>query len=110
MKTKEDNMTLGTLLLGIGAVLLLIWLLKLVLATFLSIAESVLVAGFYIVLFYAVFALAISLYAKLMPNKTPKFVKMALTFHHGVAVSVKMLFRGIRTLFFKKKKSSNIHS
>ena len=106
MKTKEDNMTLGTLLLGIGAVLLIIWLLKIVLATFLSIAESVLVMGFYIVFFYAVFALLISIYAKMFPNKTPKFVKFALVFHHAVAQGVKVLFKGLRALFFRKKKSN----
>lgn len=110
MKTKEDNITLGTLLLGIGAVILAIWVLKVVLTAFLSIAESILVVGFYVVLFYAAFALLISVYAKVFPNKTPKFVKMALSFHHGVALSVKMLFRGIRALLFRKKKSSNIHS
>ena len=108
MKTKEDNMTLGTLLLGIGAVLLIVWLLKVVLGAFLTIAESILITGFYIVFFYAVFALIISVYAKMFPNKTHKFVKLALAFHHAVAMSVKVLFREIRTLFFKKKKSSNL--
>lgn len=109
MKAKEDNMALGTLLLGIGVVLLLIWVLKVVVALFLTIAESVLILGFYVVFIYAALALLISVYAYLFPKSTPRFVKIALGFHHGVALAVKTIIRSLRSLFLGKsqKKSSS---
>ena len=109
MKAKEDNMALGTLLLGIGAVLLLIWVLKVVVALFLTIAESVLILGFYVVFIYAALALLVSVYAYFFPKSTPRFVKTALAFHHGVALAVKTIIRSLRSLFLGKsqKKSSS---
>ena len=109
MKTKDDNLALGTLLLGIAAVLFLVWVLKVGITVFLVVAESVLTMGFYIVLAYAAVALLISLYAHFFPNKTPGFVKMALSFHHGVAVTVKYFFRVIRNLFFKRSHKKTTH-
>ena len=109
MKTKEDNMALGTLLLGIGLVLLLIWALKVLLALFLSIAESVLILGFYIVLFYGITALIVSVYAHLFPKKTPKFVKMALNFHHNIALAIKSMIKSLKNLFFGKAQKKSSH-
>ena len=102
--TKEDNMTFGTLLLGLGAVILAIWLLKAVLVAMLNIAESVIIVGFYAVLIYIAVALLLSIYASLNPKKTPRLVKAALSVHHAIAQSVKLFFRMLGS-FFKKKKS-----
>lgn len=106
MKAREDNMALGTLLLGLAAVIFLIWVLKVVLALFLTIAESVLTLGFYVVLVYAACALIVTLYASLFPKKTPKFVKKALALHHSIALGIKIFFRSAKSLFAAKKSSS----
>jgi hypothetical protein len=104
-KTKEDNMTLGTLLLGIGVFILVIWLLKVIMATLLNVAESILTTGFYIVLFYIIAVIALSIYSHFNPKKTPKFVKIALAFHHTIAMVIKYSFKLIRSIFRKSKAS-----
>ena len=109
MKTREDNMALGTLLLGIVGVLLLIWVLKVVLAMFLTIAESVVTLGFYVVLVYGLCAMLISVYAHFFPKHTPKFVKLALAFHHSVARGIKSLIRALRALMFGKSQKKSSH-
>ena len=109
MKTREDNMALGSLILGIAAVLLLIWVLKVVLALFLTIAESVVTLGFYVVVIYGFCALLISIYAHFFPKHTPKLVKMALSFHHSVALSIKTVFRSARNLFVGKSQKKSSH-
>ena len=101
--TKDDNMTLGTLLLGLGLVILLIWVLKAVLVVTLEVAESVLTVGFYAVLVYVAIALVLSIYAALFPDKTPKIIKGALAVNHALAVSVKFFFKAIWAIFRKKK-------
>ena len=102
--TKDDNMTLGTLLLGIGVVIVAIWALKAILGILLNVAESVLVVGFYAVLIYIALALVLTIYAQMFPKSTPKLIKSALAVHHTIAISVKYFFR-ICTSMFRKKKS-----
>jgi hypothetical protein len=100
--TKDDNMTLGTLLLGIGVVILVIWFLKFLLSTLLNVAESILMLGFYIVAGYIVLTILLSIYSRLRPRNTPRPVKLALAFNHSLALSIKYSFKLIRKLFIKR--------
>ena len=102
-KVKDDNMTFGTLLLGIGVIIIAIWVLKFVLSSLLDITQTILTVGFYAILIYMALTLILSIYAKLYPQKTPKLVKALLSFHHMIAVMLKYSFRMIRRIFRKKK-------
>jgi hypothetical protein len=104
-KVKDDNMTFGTLLLGIGVILVAIWALKFVLTTLLDVTQTILTVGFYAILIYMALTLILSIYAKMYPQKTPKLIKALLSFHHMIAVMLKYSFRAVRRVFRKKKPS-----
>ena len=99
--TKDDNLTLGKLLLGIGAFIVLIWLVKFLLSTLLNIAESILVLGFYVVVIYIIMAISLSIYCHFSTHKKPRIVKLALGFHHSLALTIKYSYRFICKLFRK---------
>ena len=82
---EDDNKTFGTLFGGVIAVLVLLWLGRIVLGVFFSLAESVFKLGFYALVTYMVLGLLFYVYAKLLPNQTPKFLREMLRLHHYLA-------------------------
>ncbi len=98
MKTTSDNMTLGKLVIGLGVLVLLLWLIKVILFFLIDLTATFLTACLYIFLIYALIMFSLSVYAYFSSEKTPKIVKIALKFNHGVAVGASYLFK-----FFDKK-------
>lgn len=96
----NDNLTFGALILGLIAILMLLWLLKILLGLFLVVAESIIVVGIYAVILYFTVAILFMLYDHFTKGESPGFVRAVLKFHHSTA---KVLQGFVDTL--KKKRN-----
>ncbi len=99
-KNGNDNLTFGALILGLVAILGLLWLLKILLGVFLVVAESVVIVGIYGVLTYFAVAALFMMYDHFSKGDSPAIVKSLLKFHHTAARALQSLVDNL------KKKSS----
>ncbi|MCH2206745.1 MAG: hypothetical protein MK132_12855 [Lentisphaerales bacterium] len=99
-KGSKENLTFGALILGLVAILGLLWLLKIILSVFLVVAESVVILGIYGVLIYFALAALCMLYDHFTKGRSPGFVRTILKFHYSTARSLQGL------LNILKKKSN----
>lgn len=97
-RSSKENLTFGALILGLIAILGLLWLLKIVLGLFLVVAESVVVVGIYGVLIYFVVAGICMIYDHFTKSESPEIVRNVLKFHHSAARSL----QGLLTILKKK--------
>ncbi len=101
MKTSSDNLTVGKLVIVIALLVFAVWLIKVVLFFLINLAASILTIFLYIILVYAIIVFSLSLYAYFSSERTPKIVKLALSFNHSVALSISYIFKFMANLLNK---------